>query len=226
VTNFQKFSPKKYNLIQQFIWVLKTGREFFAGNNVLSNIGPCVTVFGSARFNESSPYYQEARELGQELAKAGFAVMTGGGPGIMEAANRGAHDQGGISIGCNIKLPHEQAPNPYTTHSLCFSHFFVRKLMLVKYSSVFVAAPGGFGTLDELFEVVTLIQTHKIDNVKVILMNSKYWLPFIEFAKESMRESGTINQFDLSILQIIDEPYEIVNAILEKPNTSKIKTAA
>ena len=216
----------KFNFIQQLIWTLKTGREFFQGHDKLKGIGPCVTVFGSARFDESSAYYQEARVLGQELAKAGFAVMTGGGPGIMEAANRGAHDLAGVSIGCNIKLPHEQRPNPYTTHNLCFDHFFVRKVILVKYSNAFVIAPGGFGTLDEFFEVVTLIQTHKINNVKVILMNKKYWLPFFEFANESMRASGTISQFDLSILQMIDDPCEIVNAILGKSDTSDKKKAA
>jgi uncharacterized protein (TIGR00730 family) len=216
----------KFNFVREIFWILNTGREFFQGHQKLQNIGPCVTVFGSARFNESSPYYQEARILGQELAKSGFAVMTGGGPGIMEAANRGAHDQAGISIGCNIKLPHEQLPNPYTTHNLSFNHFFVRKVILVKYSNAFVIAPGGFGTLDEFFEVVTLIQTHKITNVKVILMNTKYWLPFFEFAKESMRENGAISQLDLSILQMIDDPCEIVNTILVKTDISNNKKAA
>jgi uncharacterized protein (TIGR00730 family) len=144
----------------------------------------------------------------------------------MEAANRGAHEQSGISIGCNIKLAHEQTPNPYTTHSLCFKHFFVRKVMLVQYSDAFVVAPGGFGTLDELFEVVTLIQTRKIKNVKVILMNSKYWLPLFSFARESMHANGAINIFDLSIFKIVDEPHEIISILLSKDDLQEQKKAA
>jgi uncharacterized protein (TIGR00730 family) len=216
----------KKNLFKELIWMLKVGREFYLGHKALHNIGPCVTVFGSARFDEMSPYYQEARYLGKELVKAGFAVMTGGGPGVMEAANRGAHEQSGISIGCNIKLQHEQSPNPYTTHSLCFSHFFVRKVMLVQYSDAFVVAPGGFGTLDELFEVVTLIQTHKIQNVKVILMNSAYWLPLFSFAKESMQANGTINFFDLSIFNIVDDTNDIISLLLDKDDMKEQKKAA
>ncbi|MGB5535367.1 MAG: TIGR00730 family Rossman fold protein, partial [Thiogranum sp.] len=141
--------------------------EFLRGFESFDFDQPCVTVFGSARFDEDHRYYQLARELGQALAGAGYAVMTGGGPGIMEAANRGAREAGGLSLGCNIELPFEQKPNPYLDKFIEFEHFFIRKVMLVKYSSAFVVMPGGFGTLDEVFEVITLVQTNKLDRFPV-----------------------------------------------------------
>ena len=155
----------------------KIFRELVTGFRKLHFVGPCVTVFGSARFDETHRYYGMAREVGRLLAKSGFTVMTGGGPGIMEAANRGAKDAGGRSIGCNIVLPLEQKPNPYVDSWIDFEYFFVRKLMLVKYSYAFVVMPGGFGTLDELFEVATLIQTGKVENFPVALMGADYWRP-------------------------------------------------
>jgi uncharacterized protein (TIGR00730 family) len=140
-----------------------------------------VTVFGSARFTEEHMYYALAREIGQQLARAGFTVMTGGGPGIMEVANRGAKEAGGYSVGCNIELPQEQKPNPYLDRWVTFRHFFVRKLMLVKYSYAFIALPGGFGTLDEIFETATLIQTHKIKDFPLVLVGKDYWRPLLDF---------------------------------------------
>ncbi len=144
-------------------------------------VGPCVTVFGSARLTEPHPYYLLARELGAQIARAGFTVMTGGGPGLMEAANRGAKDAEGVSIGCNITLPKDQKPNHFLDKWVEFRYFFVRKLMLAKYSYGFIAMPGGFGTLDEFFEIATLVQTGKIKNFPVILMGAEYWTPLLRF---------------------------------------------
>ncbi|MFM8411526.1 MAG: TIGR00730 family Rossman fold protein, partial [Alphaproteobacteria bacterium] len=154
--------------------------EFLRGFRQMHFIGPCATVFGSARFGEDHPYYALARETGAMLARDGFTVMTGGGPGIMEAANRGAHDVGGYTVGCNIVLPHEQRPNPYLDLMIEFDHFYVRKVMLVKYSYGFVVMPGGIGTMDELFEVLTLLQTSKVSSMPVVLMGSDYWEPMMD----------------------------------------------
>ena len=164
--------------------LMRAGRifcEFIRGFRTLHFVGPCVTVFGSARFTENHPYYELARQCGAELAKAGFTVMTGGGPGIMEAANRGAKETGGRSIGCNIQLPREQKPNPFVDQWITFRYFFVRKVMLVKYSYAFIALPGGLGTLDEIFETATLIQTGKIRDFPLVLMGKEYWRPLLEF---------------------------------------------
>ena len=155
--------------------------ELMQGFRSLHFVGPCVTVFGSARFQEDHRYYVLARDVGARLSKAGFTVMTGGGPGLMEAANRGAKDAGGYSIGCNIELPEEQQPNPYLDRWVTFRHFFVRKLMLVKYSYAFIALPGGFGTLDEIFEVATLIQTRKIKEFPLVLVGEEFWHPLLDF---------------------------------------------
>src|SRR5262249_9523341 len=155
-------------------------------------VGPCVTVFGSARFKEDHPYYELARTVGQRLAKLGFTVMTGAGPGIMEAANRGAKDVGGYSVGCNIVLPHEQKINAYLDRVVTFRHFYVRKVMLVKYSYAFAVLPGGLGTLDELFEAATLIQTGKIQNFPVVLFRKDYWQPLVDLLRE-MVDVGTID---------------------------------
>ena len=193
--------------------------EFFRGLRALHFVGPCVTVFGSARFPEDHRYYALARELGGRLARAGFTVMTGGGPGIMEAANRGAREAGGRSIGCNIQLPHEQHPNPYLDLFVEFPHFFVRKVMLVKYSYAFVALPGGFGTLDEIFETVVLIQTGKIQHSPVVLMGSEYWAPVLAFVKERMLPAHTISPEDPGILTVTDDPAEAVETILRTART-------
>src|SRR5262249_11369855 len=157
--------------------------EFIRGFRALHFVGPCVTVFGSARFKEDHPYYALGREVGRELARAGFTVVTGGGPGIVGAANRGARDVGGRSVGCNIELPEEQKPNPYRDRWITFRHFFVRKVMLVKYSYAFVALPGGFGTLDEIFETATLVQTGKIKEFPIVLVVGYFWEPLVEFLR-------------------------------------------
>lgn len=188
---------------EEFWRVLRIAREFIAGFRTLHFVGPCITVFGSARFQEGSPYYTLARAVGYRLSQMGFTIMTGGGPGIMEAANRGAKDAGGRSVGCNIRLPHEQAPNPYLDCVVTFRYFFVRKVMLVKYSYAFVVLPGGFGTLDELFEALTLVQTDKIIEFPVILMGQEYWRPITDFLKQ-MVQVGTISVADLDLLFITD----------------------
>ena len=189
--------------------------ECIRGFRALHFTGPCVTVFGSARFAEDHEYYRMAREVGRGLAEAGFAVMTGGGPGVMEAANRGAKEAGGYSIGCNIKLPMEQRPNPYLDRFIEFSYFFVRKVMLVKYSNAFVVLPGWFCTMDELFEVVTLIQTGKVHRFPVVMMGREYYRPLGEFVRQTMVAEGTIDAVDLQLFTVTDDPIEAVQRIRE-----------
>jgi uncharacterized protein (TIGR00730 family) len=191
--------------------------EFIYGFQALTPVvdRPCVTVFGSARFAPGHTYYELARQVGAELARAGFAVMTGGGPGVMEAANLGAREAGGLSIGVNIVLPHEQAPNPYLDHVVTFDHFFVRKVMLVKYSSAFIMLPGGFGTLDEMFETLTLIQTHKIEQFPVVVMGTDYWSNFRDFVQDALLDYGTINPLDLDLVQVTDSAQVAVQWIRE-----------
>ena len=188
--------------------------ELLRGFRELHFLGPAVTVFGSARFGEDHPYYALGREVGRRLGRAGFTVMTGGGPGIMEAANRGARDVGAPSLGCNIVLPREQKPNPYLDRFLEFRYFFVRKLMLVKYSYAFVALPGGFGTLDEIFECATLIQTGKIERFPLILMGTEHWKPLAALL-ERMVEAGTIAPEDRDRLVLTDSVDEAMERILE-----------
>ena len=186
--------------------------EFMHGFRALHFIGPCITVFGSARFDEKHEYYELAREMGRRVARAGFSVMTGGGPGIMEAANRGARDVGGRSVGCNIVLPKEQKPNPYLDSWLTFRYFFVRKVMLVKYSYAFIVMPGGFGTMDEIFETATLIQTGKIKNFPIVLMGVEYWEP-LRHLLAHMVETRTIDAADLDRLVFTDSPDEAMDVI-------------
>jgi len=196
----------------EFWSVLTIAREFVRGFRTLHFVGPCVTVFGSARFREDHPYYELARSVGQMLARMGFTVMTGGGPGIMEAANRGAKDEGGISVGCNIVLPKEQKINAYLDRWVTFRYFFVRKVMLVKYSYAFVVMPGGIGTMDELFEAVVLIQTKKIESFPVVLIGKEYWRPLVDFL-DDMVTAGTIAREDLRLLLFTDSLDEAKNHI-------------
>ena len=196
------------------LWrVVRIAWEFIHGFRTLHFVGPCVTVFGSARFKEDHRYYALAREVSARISRMGFTILTGGGPGIMEAANRGARDAGGRSIGCNIVLPQEQKPNPYVDSFIEFRYFFVRKVMLVKYSYAFVVMPGGYGTLDELFEAVTLVQTGKIRDFPVVLMGREYWAPLVEFIEKRMVEAGTISRGDEKIITITDSPDEAVAVI-------------
>ena len=192
--------------------------EFLRGFEFLSIEEPCVTVFGSARFEEGHQYYELARSAGAALAREGYAVMTGGGPGVMEAANRGAQEGGGLSLGANIHLPKEQHPNPYIDRFIEFEHFFVRKVMMVKYSCAFIIMPGGFGTLDEVFETLTLIQTNKIDNFPVILMGTDFWDPLMRFFKERFLAEQTISSVDLDLIAVTDSVQEAMAHIREHPH--------
>src|SRR5215472_4565213 len=187
--------------------------EFIRGFEGLHDLGPAVTVFGSARFKESHPYYKLARAVGKELACAGFATITGGGPGIMEAANRGAHEARGKSYGLNIILPHEQAENPYVDRSLEFHYFFTRKVCLVKYSCAFIVMPGGLGTLDELFEAATLIQCHKIGPFPVILMGEKFWTGLRTWGQFMMKQ-GVFAKNEIGFGHVTDSPEEAVELIV------------
>lgn len=197
----------------EFFRAIRILMEFIRGFRRLHFVGPCVTVFGSARFHEDNEYYQLARRVGAELAGVGFTVMTGGGPGIMEAANRGAKEAGGTSIGCNIVLPMEQKPNPYLDRWITFRYFFVRKVMLVKYSYAFVALPGGFGTMDEIFETATLVQTGKIRDFPLVLMGLDYWRPLIDFVRSRMIPEKTINPEDATRIILTDDPEEAAHCV-------------
>lgn len=179
-------------------------------------VGPCVTVFGSARFEEDHRYYALAREVGARLAQAGFTVMTGGGPGMMEAANRGAKEAGGYSVGCNISLPVEQRPNPYLDRWVEFRYFFVRKMMLEKYSYAFIAMPGGIGTLDEIFETSVLIQTGKMRDFPFILVGSEFWGPLVAYLRDRLLGDGTIDAADVARWIVTDSPEEAVALIRER----------
>jgi uncharacterized protein (TIGR00730 family) len=233
--NQQPPRPKKNNLLRSLFWhkritnseegrFLAGGEGFFTeiirsfrifaeyvkGFYAFHDIQNCVTVFGSARFNVNHEYYKMAREVGHRLASASFTVMTGGGPGIMEAANRGAKEAGGRSIGCNIRLPAEQAPNEYLDKWITFRYFFVRKVMLTKYSLAFIVMPGGFGTLDELFEMATLIQTGKIYGFPLVLMGCEFWAPLLTFSQEVLVAQGTIEESDVRKMLITDSPKEAI----------------
>jgi uncharacterized protein (TIGR00730 family) len=187
--------------------LLRAVRDFIRGFRGLHYVGPCVTVFGSARFPDNHQYYELGREVGRAIAGLGFTVMTGGGPGVMEAANRGAREAGGRSVGCNITLAHEQFPNPYLDRYVTCHYFFVRKVLLFKYSYAFVVLPGGLGTLDELTEALTLIQTGKILQFPVVLMGAAYWKPFTDLLKE-MVASGTVSVTDLDLFLVTDNVTE------------------
>jgi uncharacterized protein (TIGR00730 family) len=195
--------------------VLRIQGEFVHGINSLAEVGAAVALFGSARFKEDHPSYAAARTLARLLGEAGFAVITGGGPGIMEAANRGAQEGGGLSIGCNIELPFEQENNPYLDLAVNFRYFFVRKTMFVKYSVGFVIFPGGFGTLDELFEALTLVQTRKINRFPIILYDRKYWKGLFDWVINTQLEAGVISPEDLNLLILTDSVEEARDALLD-----------
>jgi uncharacterized protein (TIGR00730 family) len=196
--------------------------EFVEGFEALAGVGRAVAVFGSARNADGSPGYELARQVGGELARAGFAVITGGGPGAMEAANRGAHEAGGLSIGCNIELPHEQHLNPYVDLSVEFHYFFARKTMFVKYSDAFVIMPGGLGTLDELFEALTLIQVGKIRNFPVVLIGHAYWDGLLAWMRDVQVPAGAIAAADLDLIDVTDDPAEAVAIIVAYAEANRV----
>jgi uncharacterized protein (TIGR00730 family) len=196
----------------EFLMTLHIVRDFLRGFRVLHFVGPCVTVFGSARFTSEHPFYELARDVGRSLSRLGFTVMTGGGPGLMEAANRGARESGGKSVGCNIRLPEEQQPNPYLDRQVTLRHFFVRKVLLIKYSYAFIAMPGGFGTMDEFFEALTLIQTCMIQQFPIVLMGEEYWKSLVQLLQR-MNAAKTINPADLKLVLITDSVEEAMRHI-------------
>jgi uncharacterized protein (TIGR00730 family) len=207
-------TPRGDEFLHTDTWrVFRIMGEFVQGFEDLAHITNGVTVFGSARTPPDHPDYRSAQETGALFAQAAYAVITGGGPGIMEAANRGAFEAGGMSVGCNIELPHEQKSNEYLTLSLRFKYFFVRKMMFVKYSNAFIIFPGGFGTLDELFEALTLIQTRKIHDFPVVLYGSKYWQPMLEWLRGPMLNEGKIVEEDFRRLHVTDSTEEIVKIV-------------
>jgi uncharacterized protein (TIGR00730 family) len=189
--------------------------EFVGGFDSLAAVTRGVSIFGSARTREGDPLYEAARETAKLLGEAGFEIITGGGPGIMEAANRGAMDAGAVSIGCNIELPMEQMPNPYQNRSLKFKYFFVRKTMFIKYSNAYVIFPGGFGTMDELFEALTLIQTRKIRNFPVVIFGSQYWRGMLSWLTTTMLNEKMINSEDLGLIHLTDSPKDAVDFIVK-----------
>jgi uncharacterized protein (TIGR00730 family) len=195
--------------------VLRIMGEFVEGFDTLSDVHDAVTIFGSARTGARDPYYTKAVETGRMLGEEGFAVITGGGPGIMEAANRGAHEGGGLSIGCNIELPFEQGTNAYVERSINFRYFFVRKTMFVKYSTAFIVFPGGYGTMDELFEALTLIQTGKVKNFPVVLFGRKYWSGMADWLRDTVAGEEKITVADLDLFHVTDDPAEAVGWVVQ-----------
>jgi hypothetical protein len=206
--------PDEPDFLHSDPWrALRILSEFVEGFDALAKLGPAITVFGSARIHEGSPEYELARAIGRRLAEAGYAVITGGGPGAMEAANRGCQEGGGLSVGCNIELPREQAINAYVDLGVEFRYFFARKTMFVKYADGFVILPGGFGTLDELFEALTLIQTGKIEHFPVVLVGRDYWAGLIDWMRGTLVANGAIDAHDLDFLRLTDDPDEVASMI-------------
>ena len=213
-------SPRPDEFTHTDTWrVFRIMGEFVEGFDELATLTRGVSIFGSARTSPDDPDYKAAQETAALLAREGFAVITGGGPGIMEAANRGAFEAGGLSIGCNIELPFEQRPNPYQTRGLKFKYFFVRKMMFVKYSLGFIIFPGGFGTLDELFEALTLIQTQKISNFPVVLFGSAYWQGLLDWIRDFAMKQGKVSEKDLQLLHVTDSPAEVVEIITKSQSS-------
>jgi len=196
----------------EFFFAIRVFRQLIKGFRTLHFVGPCVTVFGSARFTENHPYYIAAREMGKQIAGLGLTTMTGGGPGIMEAANRGAFENGGASVGCNIQLPFEQKPNPYVQTSITFQYFFIRKALLEKYSYAFIIMPGGFGTMDEFFETLTLVQTKIFIQFPIVLFGKTFYQPLMDYM-QFMADQKTISQEDLSLVLLTDSIEEATEHI-------------
>jgi uncharacterized protein (TIGR00730 family) len=205
--------------------VFRIMAEFVEGFDELSKLGPAVTIFGSARTAPDSPYYRLAEQTATAIVKAGMAVITGGGGGVMEAANKGAIEAGGRSVGLNIELPHEQKPNKYQNLSLSFRYFFARKTMFTKYARAFVILPGGFGTLDEFFESLTLIQTGKMERFPVILMGSDFWAGLIDWVKNTLLKNGVVSPEDIDLCTLTDDPAEVVNILSKAENKNWIEPA-
>ncbi len=223
----ESIQPKNWSeTISYDTWeILKVISEMVEGFEKLSRIGPCVSIFGSARIKEGHPYYKLAEEIAYLMTKAGFGIITGGGPGIMEAANKGAHFAGGKSVGLNINLPFEQSPNPFIDRNklLNFNFFYVRKTMFMRYSMGFIALPGGFGTLDELTEAITLIQTHKLVNFPIVLVSRAYWQGLIDWITSTVLAEQNISATDLEIFKIVDTAQEAVGYITEFYKTYALK---
>lgn len=205
--------------------VFKIMSEFVNGYETLSRIGPCVAIFGSARIKEDNPYYKKAEETAAKLVEKGFGVITGGGPGIMEAGNKGAHEAGGKSVGLNIVLPHEQHANPYIDNdkSINFDYFYIRKTMFTRYSQGFIAFPGGFGTLDELSEALTLMQTNKIANFPIVMFGSEFWKPLVDWFRNTLLENQMIHELDFGIFHVVDDVDEAVTIIDDFYKKSELK---
>ena len=209
-------SPRPDEFTHTDTWrVFRIMGEFVEGFDELASLSRGIAIFGSARTTPDDPEYHSAQETAALLAAKGFAVITGGGPGIMEAANRGAFEAGGLSIGCNIELPFEQRPNAYQTRSLTFKYFFVRKMMFVKYSLAFIIFPGGFGTFDELFEALTLIQTRKIRNFPIVLFGSSYWNGMLQWLRDVVMPGGKISEHDMAMFHVTDSPAEVVEIVIQ-----------
>jgi len=213
-------SPRADEFTHTDPWrVFRIMGEFVEGFDELATLSRGIAIFGSARTKPDDPEYKAAQETGALLAAQGFAVITGGGPGIMEAGNRGAFEAGGLSIGCNIELPFEQKPNAYQTLSLTFKYFFVRKMMFVKYSLAFIIFPGGFGTFDELFEALTLIQTRKIRNFPIVLFGSQYWSGLLDWFRAVVLPEGKISEHDMDMFHVTDSPAEVVEIVVKSQNS-------
>lgn len=216
-------SPRHDEFTHTDTWrVFRIMGEFVEGFDELASLTRGVSIFGSARTATSDRYYKSAQETAALLAREGYAVITGGGPGIMEAANRGAFEAGGLSVGCNIELPFEQGANPYLTRSVTFRYFFVRKMMFVKYSLGFIIFPGGFGTLDELFEALTLIQTRKIRDFPVVLFGSDYWRGLLDWIRDAVLKDGKISEQDLKLLHLTDSPQEVVEILNNSQDSLRV----
>ncbi|MGI8896759.1 MAG: TIGR00730 family Rossman fold protein [Pyrinomonadaceae bacterium] len=213
-------SPRNDEFTHTDTWrVFRIMGEFVEGFDELASLTRGISMFGSARAKPDDPYYKAAEETAALLAREGFVVITGGGPGLMEAANKGAFEAGGLSVGCNIELPFEQGPNPYLTRSLTFRYFFVRKMMFVKYSLGFIIFPGGFGTLDELFEALTLIQTRKIRNFPVVLFGTKYWTGLLNWIRDFAMKEGKTSEQDVKLLHMTDSPAEVVQIVINSQSS-------